>query len=284
MFSNHLIRSVATSSEEENLRLSSEDWHRVLAANAEFSESDDTWRGGIEWGEYVLRKSGLRARDLEFRNTLELCCGTGFLFFSFRELFRIGEESWFMDLSRSQLEAFRARCISAGIRTPGLLEGDIGCLPFPSQSLDLVYGNSFLHHLPDVGLCLREVRRVLRPGGMFIAFHEPNKTAPAFETFPRSLFKNVDLGSMTDIWLIRPETIDRIAKEAGFTSVACDATGLFETLVYRPVEVIRAKAGRTCTSSSFARLRRILNEFDRAIVPLKLRVKYGPSVCILATA
>lgn len=38
-------------------------------------------------------------------------------------------------------------------------------LPLFDESIDLVYGSAFVHHLPDREAFLREVARVLRPGG-----------------------------------------------------------------------------------------------------------------------
>jgi SAM-dependent methyltransferase len=38
-------------------------------------------------------------------------------------------------------------------------------LPFASDSFDVVYSNGVLHHTPDTAGAIREVHRVLRPGG-----------------------------------------------------------------------------------------------------------------------
>jgi ubiquinone/menaquinone biosynthesis C-methylase UbiE len=38
-------------------------------------------------------------------------------------------------------------------------------LPFVDSSIDIIYGYAMVHHLPDVELFLREVIRVLKPGG-----------------------------------------------------------------------------------------------------------------------
>jgi SAM-dependent methyltransferase len=48
-----------------------------------------------------------------------------------------------------------------------------GTLPFRDGSFDLVTANMVAEHLPDPRSVLRDVRRVLRPGGHFV-FHTPN--------------------------------------------------------------------------------------------------------------
>jgi SAM-dependent methyltransferase len=49
--------------------------------------------------------------------------------------------------------------------------GDAHEMPFPDGSFDLVVGRAILHHL-DLDLALKEIRRVLRPGGAAV-FVEP---------------------------------------------------------------------------------------------------------------
>ncbi|MDW8310496.1 MAG: class I SAM-dependent methyltransferase [Verrucomicrobiales bacterium] len=54
-------------------------------------------------------------------------------------------------------------------RTPG----DFHRLDFPEAAFDLVVCSAVLHHAVDVVQVLREVRRVLKPGGQFVAIREP---------------------------------------------------------------------------------------------------------------
>ena len=46
-----------------------------------------------------------------------------------------------------------------------LLIGDGEYLPFANDTLDVVYSNGVLHHTPDTAGAIRELHRVLKPGG-----------------------------------------------------------------------------------------------------------------------
>jgi SAM-dependent methyltransferase len=50
---------------------------------------------------------------------------------------------------------------------------DANSLPFDDQSLDVVYGYAFVHHLPHPEPCLREAARVLRYGGRAVFMDNP---------------------------------------------------------------------------------------------------------------
>lgn len=75
-----------------------------------------------------------------------------------------------------------ARGVSRVNRTGGhflVARGD--ALPFPAESFDRVVGNGILHHMSrsDLDTTLREVARVLRPGGRAL-FVEPVENSPLF--------------------------------------------------------------------------------------------------------
>ncbi|MBF4768404.1 class I SAM-dependent methyltransferase [Nocardioides agariphilus] len=67
-----------------------------------------------------------------------------------------------IDQSTRFVELTRARGIDAR-------EGDVQELPFGDEAFDVVAALWMLYHVPDVARALGEVRRVLRPGGLFVA-------------------------------------------------------------------------------------------------------------------
>ena len=66
------------------------------------------------------------------------------------------------DASESMVAATAARGLHAEVAT-------IGSLPYPDASFDVVVAAWMLYHVPDLDAALAEVRRVLRPGGSFVA-------------------------------------------------------------------------------------------------------------------
>lgn len=48
-------------------------------------------------------------------------------------------------------------------------QGDATALPFPAESFDFAYELNVLHHIRDYPAAIREVHRVLQPGGRFFA-------------------------------------------------------------------------------------------------------------------
>ncbi|MEP0949522.1 class I SAM-dependent methyltransferase [Leptolyngbya subtilissima DQ-A4] len=59
-----------------------------------------------------------------------------------------------------------------------LINADATALPFEANAFDVVITPHILHLIPDWQTAMDELRRVLKPAGVFIYFHHPtNKTA-----------------------------------------------------------------------------------------------------------
>src|SRR5262245_13230725 len=99
----------------------------------------------------------------------DLGCGSGV----FTELLRRrGYASVGLDIS--------PKLVALGRRKhPGLdlIEGDAENLPFENASIDGVLLSGLVHHFPDPRRLAGEVKRVLKSGGIFVAF-DPNRLNP----------------------------------------------------------------------------------------------------------
>jgi SAM-dependent methyltransferase len=73
-----------------------------------------------------------------------------------------------IDADRLQLAEARAWCDSAGVSNVSFVQADASNTGLPRGSFDLVYCRFLLMHLTDPMQCLREMRDLLRPGGIIV--------------------------------------------------------------------------------------------------------------------
>ena len=69
-----------------------------------------------------------------------------------------------VDITRNHLELTALNAALRGIEVD-LHEADATCLPFPDNSMDCVYSFGVLHHIPEIDKVIREIYRILKPGG-----------------------------------------------------------------------------------------------------------------------
>lgn len=94
---------------------------------------------------------------------LDLACGTGDLTRALARRFP-GAEIVGLDLSPEMLAlaGAKTREHESSIR---YMQGDMHALPFERESFDVVTGGYALRNAPDLDTALREIHRILRPGG-----------------------------------------------------------------------------------------------------------------------
>src|SRR5215213_7857896 len=122
-----------------------------------FFERVEEHRYAKEW--HIPQAAGFdSARGLQ---VLEIGCGLGTDGAQFAEA---GADYTGVDLTEAAVELARKRFELFGI--PGKFQtADAENLEFGDESFDLVYSHGVLHHTPDARAAVREVRRVLKPGG-----------------------------------------------------------------------------------------------------------------------
>jgi SAM-dependent methyltransferase len=112
-----------------------------------------------------------------YRRALELGCGTGFFLLNLKQA-GVLDEGFVTDLSPGMVAAASRNAAELGFTVSGRVV-DAESIPYPDSSFDLVVGHAVLHHIPDVELALREVLRVLEPGGRFVFAGEPTRWGDA---------------------------------------------------------------------------------------------------------
>jgi ubiquinone/menaquinone biosynthesis C-methylase UbiE len=151
---------------------------QVLYHDWEAQSYDDKW--SISFDERCIEY----ARDrfaaitglpdpLPYPKALELGAGTGFFSLNLRQA-GILDEVHVTDLSPGMVEAAKANAVQLGFEVEGRV-ADAERIPYDDNTFDVVVGHAVIHHIPDVEAALREMLRVLRPGGRFVIAGEPTR-------------------------------------------------------------------------------------------------------------
>ncbi|MCX5039272.1 MULTISPECIES: class I SAM-dependent methyltransferase [Streptomyces] len=120
----------------------------------------------------AVAELGLRKGD----RVLDAGCGTGRALPPLRAAVGRSGQVVGADLTPAMLQA----AVHAGRDRDGcLLLTDVAALPLRSGSLDAVFAAGLIAHLPDPAGNLRELARVVRPGGVLALFHPIGRAALA---------------------------------------------------------------------------------------------------------
>src|SRR2546425_3339202 len=95
---------------------------------------------------------------------LEIGCGLGT---DGAQFAKAGADYTGIDLTDAAIELARKRFELCGLQGNFQI-ADAENLEFPDESFDLVYSHGVLHHTPDTARAVREIHRVLKPGGRAI--------------------------------------------------------------------------------------------------------------------
>lgn len=122
--------------------------------------------GRGDWFEWVARQ----VRWPMAGEVLELGCGAGWLWEKGAGDIPEDLSLTLSDLSPGMVKEAVGRAESVGRwRRPRGQVADAAALPFEDESFDLVLAMHMLYHLSDPAAGVREIARVLRPGGMAVA-------------------------------------------------------------------------------------------------------------------
>jgi ubiquinone/menaquinone biosynthesis C-methylase UbiE len=155
----------------------------------------------------IQRGALVRLRLVPGQRVLDLGCGPGD---GCARLNSAGAVAIGLDYSAGMLETARRETDNLG----RLVRGDAGRLPFRDGAFDKVVCTHSFHHYPDHLAALREMRRVLKPGGLLVLV-DPRKdhlfSRVAIDVFENLLFRLKEVRIFTlDEW-------PKMLSDAGFS-------------------------------------------------------------------
>jgi len=185
-----------------------------------------------------------------FGRVLEVGAGTGFFVINLALGGCLdGAQLEATDISQGMLDVCARNGTEHGL-TIATRQGDAEALPYEDATFDLVIGHAFIHHLPVPGAALRELFRVLKPGGTVVIAGEPTElgdrlsrvvkrttyrawravtAVPGLTELRRPSIREAggtpadeilsELEHEVDLHTFRPRDVERMAALAGFTEV-----------------------------------------------------------------
>jgi SAM-dependent methyltransferase len=125
---------------------------------------------------FILEQMG----DIRGKRLLDLGCGAGenSVYFA-----KKGARCVATDYSPGMVEVALQLAEANGVQIEGRTANAMA-LEFPDNTFDLVYASNLLHHIPDPKIALKEMHRVLKPGGK-ACFWDPLKHNPVINVYRR---------------------------------------------------------------------------------------------------
>lgn len=161
-----------TVDEEQKASLVADVFHSV-AGN--YDIMNDVMSLGMHriWKQFTFFTAELKPGN----KVLDIAGGTGDMTKGFKKIVGDSGEVWHTDINSSMLRAGRDRLLNEGILTPQCL-CDAEKLPFPDNYFDGVCVSFGLRNMTHKDIALREMYRVLKPGGVlmvleFSKIHKP---------------------------------------------------------------------------------------------------------------
>ena len=174
---------------------------QVLYHDWEAEQYDEKWSISYDErcidyarGRFDVIVPAVEQGQLPYDRALELGCGTGFFLLNLMQS-GVAQRGSVTDLSPGMVKVATRNAQGLGLDVDGRV-ADAERIPYEDNTFDLVVGHAVLHHIPDVELSLREVLRVLKPGGRFVFAGEPTTVGNGYARALADLTWNVTIRAM----------------------------------------------------------------------------------------
>jgi len=162
----------------------------------------------------------LEGMDLQRKNVLDVGCGTGVI--SLLALNKGASKVICGDISEYMLKLGREKATHQGYSSDRIefRNLDAESLPFQDASFDVVITGMALGLLPDQAKAVKEMARVLRPGGQAsVGAHGPEHYWEACDASFRAITKRYVLGYRLEFWPRKEKEVRHLLEHAGLVDI-----------------------------------------------------------------
>ena len=153
---------------------------------SKYDVMNDVMSGGLHraWKAYTLMVANLKEGD----KALDIAGGTGDLALAFAKKVGSTGQVVHTDINEAMLRVGRDRLIDKGVILPTMV-CDAEALPFPDNHFDLVSVAFGLRNMTHKDAALKEMNRVLRPGGKLLVLEFSKVAKPLEKAYDWYSFK-----------------------------------------------------------------------------------------------
>ena len=138
-----------------------------------------------KWREDTMSRMNVQAGS----TTLDVCCGTADWTISMGQAVGPTGKAIGLDFSQNMLNVGYEKI--KDFPQIELIHGNAMELPFPDSTFDYITIGFGLRNVPDYMQVLKEINRVLKPGGMFVCLETSQSELPGYKQLFRFYFKYV---------------------------------------------------------------------------------------------
>lgn len=151
---------------------------RVHHVFEKISDNYDKMNSVISFQQHIKwRKDAMKRMDVkQGSHALDVCCGTADWTIALAEAVGPSGNVTGLDFSQNMLNVGIEKVKKLGLSHVNLIHGNAMELPFPDNSFDFVTIGFGLRNVPDYLQVLKEMYRVLKPGGMAVCLETSQPT------------------------------------------------------------------------------------------------------------
>lgn len=225
---------------------------------------------------FILRQMG----DIQGKLLLDLGCGAGenSVYFAQR-----GAHCVATDYSSGMVEVALQLAERNGVQIEGRTANAMD-LDFPDNTFDFVYASNLLHHIPNPNITLKEMHRVLKPGGK-ACFWDPLKHNPIINVY-RRIATEVRTEDETPLDINIVKTVESLFSETAYDTFWIATLWIF--LQFYLIEKVNPNKERYWKKIILEQERlkptyRRLENFDKLLKKIPLMKRLAWNLAVVAT-